>query len=98
MIRFATVSALALLTLAACERRDDPVAQQVPRDTPRQKATMLDYLGCYIAHAANIEQNRNAYNPLPKGIRAPNCWRGGCCSSRERLHSSGHKNFRGSWL
>lgn len=27
MIRFATVSALALLTLAACERRDDPVAQ-----------------------------------------------------------------------
>lgn len=27
MIRFAAVSALALLTLAACERRDDPVAQ-----------------------------------------------------------------------
>ena len=27
MNRFATVSALALLTLAACERRDDPVAQ-----------------------------------------------------------------------
>lgn len=27
MIRFATVSALALLTLAACERRDNPVAQ-----------------------------------------------------------------------
>jgi hypothetical protein len=27
MIRFAAVSALALLTLAACERRDDPVVQ-----------------------------------------------------------------------
>jgi len=27
MIRFATVSALALLTLAACERRDDPVSE-----------------------------------------------------------------------
>jgi hypothetical protein len=30
MIRFAAVSALALLTLAACERRDDPVAEPPP--------------------------------------------------------------------
>ncbi|GLK49768.1 hypothetical protein GCM10017620_27420 [Brevundimonas intermedia] len=30
MIRFAAVSAVALLTLAACERRDDPVAETPP--------------------------------------------------------------------
>ena len=38
MIRFAAVSAVALLTLAACERRDDPVLEPAPAPSPPQAA------------------------------------------------------------